>query len=70
MIAEGKDGDIIDVDGSYLYAKQQKLSALGQLVAPMSMPPAPPSGWKAITAENHHTLTSALPPVTAGTSIF
>ena len=66
MISEGKANDIIDVDGSHLYKKRQRMIAQGEQPAPLGPPPPPPSGWIVVTAENHVTLGSNIPPVSAG----
>lgn len=58
---------VVDVDGSFLYKKYKRLKDAGGEVAPLGPPPPPPTGWIAITQENHATLASGIPPVTADT---
>ena len=43
---------IVDVDGSYLYKKQQHLIQSGVAVAPLDHPLPPLSGWETITQNN------------------
>ena len=40
--------------------------AQGEQPALLGPPPPPPSGWIVVTAENHVTLGSNIPPVSAG----
>ena len=42
-IRESQNLDIVDVDGSYLYRKQQ---SMGESVEPLSLPDVPLSGWE------------------------
>ena len=57
---------IVDVDGSYLYRKQQSLMDSGVTVAPLD-PPAPPlSGWQTLTETNARTIAPMVPLVTSG----
>ena len=55
--------EIMDVDGSYLYRKQQSLQQSGIQVAPLP-PPAPP--WEVITNSNVNTVSANIPVVTSG----
>jgi len=57
---------IVDVDGSYLYRKQQGLIASGLSVTPLDAPSPPPSGWEAVTDDNVETITPKIPIVTSG----
>ena len=43
---------VIDVDGSYLARKHQQLQVDGVNVAPLGVPPIPPSGWNAVSESN------------------
>ena len=43
---------VIDVDGSYLVRKHQQLQVDGVNVAPLGIPPVPPSGWDALSETN------------------
>jgi len=57
---------IVDVDGSYLYRKQQSHMQSGITVAPLD-PPAPPlSGWQVVTKSNVQTISLKVPLVTSG----
>ena len=57
---------IVDVDGSYLYRKQQALLHSGVQVAPLP-PPAPPlAGWEVVTDSNVDTVSASIPTVTSG----
>ena len=56
---------IVDVDGSYVYRKQQQLIERGYSVAAL-IPPPPPSGWDAICKENVQELRCNIPAVTSG----
>ena len=58
--------EIVDVDGSYLYRKQQSLQQSEIQVAPLP-PPAPPlAGWEVITDRNVITVSVSIPVVTSG----
>ena len=58
--------EIVNVDGLYLYRKQQSLQQSGIQVAPLP-PPAPPlAGWEVITDSNVNTVSANIPVVTSG----
>ena len=55
---------MVDIDGSHLYKKQQKLlSLIGKLTA---LPKQPFIGWDSINTANHKDMASKLPRVTHG----
>ena len=43
---------VVDVDGSYMYGKQQSLIDNGQSVAPLGVPGIPLTGWKVVDKGN------------------
>ena len=54
---------VIDVDGSYLYRKQQRLTC-GQATLP---PPSRPlRGWESVTAANMNEMAKKIPRVMPG----
>ena len=56
---------IVNVDGSYLFRKQQSLCQPGPSVVPP--PPSPPlSGWEPVTEANVGTISQKVPRVTSG----
>ena len=57
---------IVDVDGSYLYRKQQALLHSGVQVAPLPPPPPPLAGWEVVTDNNIDTVSTSIPTVTSG----
>jgi len=59
----------VDVDGSYLYRKQQSLTQSGITVAPLEPPAPPPSGWQVVTKSNVQTISPKVPLVTSGTIV-
>ena len=61
-MSEGKP--VIDVDGSYLYRKHQRLSTTFTLT---SLPGAPVAGWESVSAENCEEMGKKTPPVMPGT---
>ena len=57
----------MDVDGSYLYRKQQSLmQSSGIKVAPLDPPDPPLSGWEEVTDSNVKTIAPKVPLVTSG----
>ena len=60
-MAENKP--VIDVDGSYLYWKQQKLSAT---FTSSGLPKALVTGWETVSAENCEEIGKKIPPVMPG----
>lgn len=57
---------VIDVDGSYLYRKRQGLIADGKLVAPLSTPSIPLTGWEVVDKNNYREVAKKIPCVTPG----
>ena len=55
---------VIDVDGSYLYRKQQK--HIGHSVTHFSLPDCPLSGWESVSSENVLEMSNKVPRVTQG----
>lgn len=45
--------DIVDVDGSYLYRKEQQLISQGVRTLPLSLPSLPLTGWEVVSADNY-----------------
>ncbi len=56
----------VDVDGSYLFRKYQRLRDAGENVRFQSIPPVPISGWSKMTKVNYEALAPSIPPVTHG----
>lgn len=48
-----KNLDVVDVDGSYLYRKEQQLISQGIRTLPLSLPSVPLTGWEVVTADNY-----------------
>jgi len=44
--------DIVDVDGSYFYRKEQRLISQGIHTVPLALPTTPLAGWESIDATN------------------
>ena len=67
-IREAKQsGDrVIDVDGSYLWRKYQRMSESGVSVVPIGIPSLPLTGWESVTEANHKEYADKIPRVTAG----
>ena len=57
---------VIDVDGSYLARKHQQLQVDGVNVAPLGIPPVPPSGWDALSETNFKEAIGKMPKMTSG----
>ena len=55
---------VIDVDGSYLHRKEQKLNSQGVKTLQLSLPGLPLTGWETFTADNYKEKT--IPKVTPG----
>ncbi len=62
---ESESAEVVDVDGSFLYKKHQRLTATGVSVAPLD-PSQPLSGWESVTEANVKTLAKSVPKVTSG----
>ena len=45
--------EIVDVDGSYLYRKEQQLISQGVNTVPLSLPSVPITGWEVVSADNY-----------------
>ena len=60
---------VVDVDGSYLYKKQQSLLQSGVAVALLAPPSPPLSGWEAVTEGSVATIAKKVPCVTSGMHI-
>ena len=63
-VSEG--AKVVDIDGSYLYKKHQRLAATGVNVAPLALPSPPLSGWGSVTETNVKMLANNVPRVTSG----
>ena len=61
-MVEGKP--VIDVDGSYLYRKQQKQATA---VTVTNVPSEPLAGWESVIADNCEEMAKKIPPVMPGT---
>ena len=57
---------IVDVDGSYLYRKYQRLLSEGSTVSPPGLPSTPLSGWEHVGEDNLATMAKKMPCVTPG----
>ena len=57
---------VIDVDGSYLYRKQQQLSSAGITITTTPAPSPPITGWESVTSDNVSTMSTKIPCVTPG----
>ena len=57
---------VVDVDGSYLYRKRERMVASGKDVAPLDLPCAPLSGWEVVNKDNYKEKAKDLPCVTPG----
>ena len=68
--AKAKQEKIVDVDGSYLYLKQQKLVSSGVSVAPVSHSTSPILGWETVNAANYKEYSSKILIVTQGLLIL
>ena len=63
---------VVDVDGSYLTQKLDKLkqSGLKIIPSPLEFPSPPLSGWEIVSADNCEDIATRMPRVTPGTSTF
>ena len=58
---------MVDIDGSHLYKKQQKLLSEGMVIGRSTALPKPPLvGWESVNTANHKEMASKLPRVTHG----
>ena len=56
---------VIDVNGSYLYRKEQRLSQVSTS-APLPYPGLPFTGWESVTAANVQEMAKNIPHVMPG----
>lgn len=68
--AKDENAPVVDVDGSYLYQKQQKLIESGVQTYPSPLPGPPIHGWEHLTADNHQELSCKIPRVLPGKFIL
>ena len=45
--------DVVDVDGSYFYRKEQQLISQGANTLPLPLPSVPLTGWEVVSADNY-----------------
>ena len=64
--AKQSGAQVIDVDGSYLHRKREKLLQDGVSVAPLDLPSIPVSGWKSVNEGNYKDIATNVPCVTSG----
>ena len=57
---------VVDVDGSYLIRKHQKLQQAGINVAPLKLPSVPLTSWDSINDKNFTEATRKVPKLTSG----
>jgi len=57
---------VVDVDGSYLYRKQQRLCSSGVVSAALLLPAAPLIGWECVTSTNVAEMSTKIPRVMPG----
>jgi len=55
---------LVDLGGSYLYRKHQKLVEADETVAPLACPSTPLTGWKAVNTTSVATVGPLIPIVT------
>ena len=58
---------VIDVDGSYLARKVQKLQDSGVNTAPLEPPSNSPAGWEVVSADNYKDFADKIPQMMPGT---
>lgn len=61
---------VVDVDGSYLYRKQQKQGAECSSFTPLPLPARPITGWELVSSENVGEMSSKVPRVTPGALMY
>ena len=67
MIKAASEGlKVIDVDGSYLPRKYERLRQAGLNVAPLDPPSVPPAGWEDVNEDNHKDMAEKIPVVLPG----
>ena len=57
---------MVDVDGSFLYKKQQLLKQTSVHVTPLPRPSPPLSGWEVVSDSNVGTISLRVPVLTPG----
>ena len=57
---------VVDIDGSYLAQKHEKLRLSGMQLAPLGMPPPPPTGWVTVDTSNYQDLAKKIPRMSPG----
>ena len=57
---------LVDVDGSFLYKKYEKMTKGGKNVCGLPVPSPPVSGWTAMDSRNYQSIALSLPCVTQG----
>ena len=65
--AEEEASPVMDVDGSYLYRKYQRLVKSGKDITQPDHPRSLPSGWKVVNERTYKDVTISVPLVTTGT---
>ena len=60
---------VVDVDGSYLVRKHQRLQQAGVNVAQLKLPSVPLTSWESIDDRNFKEATRKMPKLTSGTYI-
>ena len=60
---------VVDVDGSYRARKHQQLLVAGVNVAPLGLPPVPPTGWTAVNETNFREHVEEMPKMTSSMSV-
>ena len=65
--AEEEATAVVDVDGSYLYRKYQRLVEYGKDATQPDHPRSPPSGWKVVNERTYKDIAPSIPLVTTGT---
>ena len=60
-VAKKAGKKVVDVDGTYLYRKQQIMIAGGTSVAPLGTPDTPLSGWQPLDGSNYAVLAKKMP---------
>ena len=68
VMAEGLP--IVDVDGSYLYRKQQTLLRRGAVLLPLPLPAPPLAGWVLVTDSSVDSVAVSIPNATSGKNSF
>ena len=67
--AKSDGAQVVDVDGSYLYRKEQNLIAAGVITSPVDLPEPPVAGWEQLKADNHTEFCPKIPQVTPGVCV-